>query len=184
MEGPNAESILEWYRDDIASTYAAHGWYTIAQRETRRLARDHGTTRARAAGVIAALSPLQTWVGNVGAADQVLAAADRGDRTAPRVGLRRNVAKAWAIATGEGRPLDILSGPKVRAFYRNIMGDLSAVTVDRWAARAAGVTEAYPSTRARYDEVAACYIAAAAVVGVEPAILQAIVWCSIRGRAE
>ena len=179
---PTAAAILAHYRPDVAAQREAREWYALAQTEARRLARKHRTTRARAAGTIAALSPLQTWAGNVSAADRVLAAAAAGEPEAPRVGLGANVAKAWRIAQGE-RPLDVLSGPKVRSFYRNIMGDLSAVTVDRWAARACGVPESFPRGAKNYAQCEHAYREAATTLGIAPAILQAIVWCSIRGRA-
>jgi hypothetical protein len=51
-------------------------------------------------------------------------------------GTLANRAKAWRIACGED-PDAVLSGPKVRAFFANIMGDVDAVTIDVWAARAA-----------------------------------------------
>lgn len=171
--------ILEWYAgaDDDAQRYGAE-WYADARRIARRLAREHGTTERTAAGVIAALSPRQKWSANVRAAGVVLEAHRLG-LDLPAVGLRRNVLKAWRIAAGE-RPLDVLGGPKVRAFYRNLTGDLSAVTVDVWAARAAG---ADPNKLAEpaYRKVADAYRTAAITAGVAPAVLQAVVWCAIRG---
>jgi hypothetical protein len=156
-------------------------WYTDSRRFARRLARETGASERTAAGVIAALSPRQTWAGNQRAARAVLVAAQRRDRQPPRVGLGRSVAQAWAIAHG-ARPLSVLSGPKVRSFYRNLTGDLQAVTVDVWAARAAGVDPDRLTPRL-YELVAGAYIAAAQEVGVPPAVLQAIVWTEIRGRA-
>ena len=173
------ETILSYYRSDVAQEYEARGWYTLAQGAARRMARRHGVSLRRAAGVIAALSPLNSWAVNLMMADRLLGEAAAGRRSVPRnCGLRRNVEKAWAIAQG-ARPLDVLSGKKVRAFYRNMTGDMHAVTVDRWAARAAGVHESH-ATRL-YDEIAAAYTEAAAIVGLTPAVLQAIIWCSIRG---
>ena len=179
---PSSERILEHYTPERAAEYAARGWYTLARLEARRLARKHGTTLRVAAGVIAAVSPMNVWSGNILAAERILAAAARGDRRAPRAGLSANVAKAWRIARAGERPLDVLSGPKVRAFYRNILGDLSAVTVDRWAARAAGVPDSYPGTAAGYARCEEAYREAALKVGLAPAILQAVVWCNIRGK--
>jgi hypothetical protein len=175
------EAILSYYRSDIAQEYEARGWYTLAQGAARALSKEHGVTLHRAAGVIAALSPMNTWAVNLMLAGRVLAAASRGRRRRPaRCGLRANVDKAWLIAQG-ARPLDVLSGPKVRSFYRNMTGDLDAVTIDRWAARAAGLPDHYASSQSRYDEVSAAYREAAKTVGLSPAVFQAIIWCSIRG---
>lgn len=180
---PSVDAILASYRPDVASLTAARDWYRLAGSTAGRLGRRYGVSKSTAAGVIAALSPLQTWKGNVGAAERILSARASGAASAPKVGLGRNVAKAWRIAQGE-RPLSVLSGPKVRRFYRNIMGDLSAVTVDRWAARACGVPDTYPSTDARYRACEDAYRRAAALLGgIEPAELQAIVWVAIRGAA-
>lgn len=81
----------------------------------------------RAAGVIAALSPLQQWPVNMAMA----AAMYEGRRNC---GLPDNVAKAERILNGES-PLDVLGGKKVRAFYLNIIGSGNdeAVTIDRHA---------------------------------------------------
>lgn len=180
---PSVAAILATYRPDVASLAAARDWYRVGGSTAARLGRTYGVSKSTAAGVIAALSPLQTWKGNVGAAERILSAMAAGETSPPKVGLGRNVAKAWRIASGE-RPLSVLSGDKVRRFYRNLMGDLSAVTVDRWAARACGVPDTYPSTSARYARCEMAYREAAAVVDLAPAELQAIVWVAIRGAAE
>ena len=176
------DTILSYYHSEIAQEYEARGWYTLAQTAARRMSKEHGVSLRRAAGVIAALSPMNTWGVNLMLAERVLVAASRGRRRAPaQCGLRANVDKAWLIACG-ARPLDILSGPKVRSFYRNMTGDMDAVTVDRWACRAAGVPESYVRSQPGYDEVSAAYREAAGSVGLSPAVFQAIIWCSIRER--
>lgn len=68
--------------------------------------------------------------------------------------------------------LAVTYAPKVRAFYRNLMGDLDHVTVDVWAARAAGV-----------DPANFRYRRAAQLSGVAPAELQSVVWVNQRGSA-
>lgn len=175
-----ARRILRHYSDDVAAMREAREWYGVAQGAADDLAARYGVTREAAAGVIAAMSPRQTWKGNLRAADVILHAAAHG-LDLPAVGLRSNARKAWKIANGAA-PLDVLGGPKVRAFFANIIGDLDAVTVDVWAARAAGVDPNH-LTAARYRAVADAYRRAAASIGLAPAILQAIVWVSIRGAA-
>ncbi len=66
------------------------------------------------------------------------------------------------------------------------MGDVEAVTVDRWAARAALDVDDDTARRllnraAGYETIAAMYREAARVVGIAPRELQAIVWCQVRG---
>lgn len=89
--------------------------------------------------------------------------------------------QAWSIAHGAD-PLDVLNGPKVRRFYLNITGDHSVVTVDVWAARAAGVDGKL--TGARYLAVERAYQNAARIVGMTPRDLQAAVWVHTRGSAD
>ena len=98
-------------------------WYDYA----RDFAASLDTDVSRAAGIIAALSPLQQWPVNKSMAQQWYEGR-RNVHTAP------NVAKAQAIWDG-ATPLDVLGGRKVRAFYSNIMGMDTAetVTIDRHA---------------------------------------------------
>jgi hypothetical protein len=173
-------NILDWYAESTTENREAAVWYGRGRAHARRIARDTDVTVARAAGVIAALSPRTQWAVNLRWAEGLLRAAQAGRRHPPLVGFGSSRIKAWRIAQGE-RPLDVLSGPKVRAFYRNLMGDLEHVTVDVWAMRAAGFRG---SLRAReYDAVASAYREAARILKLRPAELQAIVWVAIRGRS-
>lgn len=77
-------------------------------------------------------------------------------------------------------PGAFLFGPKFGAFYRNLNGDESHVTQDKWFSRLMGrltgnVQEVppNPATRQLWDRVAR---AVAERVGVSPASLQAILW--------
>lgn len=98
-------------------------WYDYA----RDYAASLDTDVSRAAGILAALSPQQSWPVN-----KKMAAEFYGGRR--DVHTTDNVVKAERILNGE-TPLDILGGPKVRAFYANIMGidTTEAVTIDRHA---------------------------------------------------
>ena len=94
-------------------------------------------------------------------------------------GLRNSVGKAERIWQGE-RPLQVLSGPKVRNFYRAMMGDENAMTVDRWMLRAVG----WPTdtiTNGQYDLVANAIRQASLGTGLTPAQYQAAVWVKVRG---
>lgn len=160
---------------------AGAAWYGDARAACREMADRHGVTTATAAGVVAALSPRNRWAVNLTQADRVLAAAAAGGHL-PAVSTQANRVKAWAIAHG-ARPLSVLSGPKVRAFYRNLTGDLDAVTVDVWAARVVGATAQDLNRVGGYDAVAEDYRAAAAILDLPPAVTQAIAWVAVRGRA-
>ena len=178
----HVDAILAAYRASSSlERELGASWYGDARETAHRLAAEYGATLDTAAGIIAALSPRQTWSGNVRAAETLLAAYALGLEL-PAVGLRRNAAKAWRIAAGED-PDAVLSGPKVRSFFRNILGDPDAVTVDTWAARVAGETRA-TFTPAQYGRLAAAYRAAAAALGLAPAIVQATTWIHVRGAAD
>lgn len=146
------------------------GWYRESRRVARALARKHECTLSTAAGVIAALSPRIRWNTNVQGADFILGGGNEGP------GFNTNVEKACRIRDGE-RPLTVLGGPKVTAFYRAIMGDKDAAVIDVWMWRAMG---AAPGTM-KYEEAEAALRAAAEKSGVAVADFQAIVWTYIRG---
>lgn len=159
-----------------ADVEAGDAWYRRARETSYDIAVESGLELRAAAGVIAAWSPRNQWIRNVSAARSTA----RGDHAG---GLEASRAKAEAIARGAD-PLEVLSGRKTAAFYRNIIGDESAVTVDVWAARVAGVSEAALARRGAYDAVQRAYRAAARARGMTPARAQATAWIVIRGRAD
>lgn len=184
--------VLEVFdRATAADLAAGLEWYARAESAARALAA--GTAGAitvdRAAGALAALSPRVSWSQNLRGAALMVDAAAAG-RPAPRVaGVGSNRAKAWAILTAPAvAPLDILRGDKVRAFYRNITGDVDAVTIDIWAMFAAD-GRALPAHRMgltahEYARYAGAYRAAAGARGTDPRTMQATVWVATRGRAD
>ncbi len=171
-----AARLLRVFRAaSLADTAAGLLWYARQRKVARRLARVYRTTIARACGVIAALSPRLGWTYNVRAAELVLAGAAK----VPGV-FKASLAKARAIASG-ARPLQTLGGPKVRAFYRALMGNESSPVVDVWVARAVGVQDA--PTAKQYEQVSQALALAARAAGTTVAGLQAVAWVHVRGRA-
>lgn len=175
--------------DDLVAGIA---WYDRAQKVAAALSPDNPRM---AAGVIAALSPRQKWSVNVAQAARMIDAAMAGDQC-PAVGMLGNRRKAWAIANG-ANPEHELSGPKVRAFFANITGDHSAVTIDAWAIRAAdgdwqdwqersraGARKVSAPVGNRYTDAALAYAETAEIVGLSPRDFQAAVWIHVRGAAE
>lgn len=171
--------------DDLARGL---GWYAQAYRESVRI---DPLNPARAAGVIAALSPRNQWSNNVKQAAAVIACADAG-LPCPVLGLGANTRTAWEIATGT-EPLDalgtlsrtgrVMSGMKVRSFFLNIMGDTDSVTCDVWAAKVATghASEALVKSPRGYATVVAAFQAAAKILGVTPREVQAATWTAVRG---
>lgn len=167
-----APAIIAAYTEASAEVRAAGAsWYPAAAAECRDML---PADPERAAAIVAALSPRLSWRANLLAARAVV----RGET--PRGVLRANVGKAQRIAAGAD-PDVVLGGPKVRAFYRALVGDRDAVVVDVWAARVAGV--AAPDTERRYHRAAASYRIAARTLGVPVAHVQAATWIHARGTA-
>lgn len=175
-------NILKAYfaSDDEDRTSGAT-WYDDARATAHLLDPDNVE---RAAGVIAAMSPLMSWPQNLIRATEVY-------QTGTTRGMGKNVRKAVAIYNG-GDPKDILRGPKVTSFYANIMGDVDGVTVDRHAIDAAigkvltdkERTAVVKATKSRdgYDllrtayKMAADILAGEGMANLNGAQLQAVVW--------
>lgn len=149
-------------------------WYAVAQDTAREYAEAWDLPLPMVAGIIAALSQRQTWQVNLRMARLCIA----GER--PR-GLSGPIDKALAIRAGAD-PETVLTGNKIRAFYRAILGDADAVVLDVHMLRAAGHT-GNKTTPKQYQTLANILTAEAHAAGETPAHFQAIVWCQIRGRA-
>lgn len=181
-----------WDEADAETRGYGAAWYGAANAAAGDLAARYGFTLEQAAGVIAALSPRVEWRANLTDAERVLSWAEdcRDGLSVPDGGprdtyaFRANVLKAIEVVTLVD-PLSALRGPKQRAFYRNIVGDTQAVTVDVWATRAAtnGKSDG-PRSGAQYADIARAYVRAARHVGVPPRDLQAAVWVQVRGAAQ
>lgn len=93
----------------------------------------------------------------------------------------RDREKAWRILAGE-TPTSLCRGPKVEAMAANLLGDLSAVTVDRHIVRVATGSDRRQVSPARARKIAGSLRLLAAIRGVAPAELQAALWVA-RSRA-
>jgi hypothetical protein len=172
---PSTAKILKVYRaatDDQIGRGTS--WYADAH--SLALALDPKNPR-RAAGVIAALSPLMPWDRNVTSA--VRAYADGFASGA----LPNSVKAANRILRGED-PDEVLGGDKVRAFFATIADPAGAetVVVDRHAFDIAvgkttdDKTRGMLSRKGVYESFAAAYVRAARTVGIAPSQMQAITW--------
>lgn len=165
---------------------AGLAWYGRFGDIAGALAARHGVSFEDAAGVLAIVSPRVTVAASVMLAESVLVEWRGSRRLGECKGLNANIVKAWAWLDGDRGVLDLDSdgltrARKVRSFYANITGDSVAVTVDVWAARAAGWRggDKFPQGGA-YVAIAGAYRAAARRCGVSPRELQAVVWCVTR----
>jgi len=113
---------------------AGLGWYSVAHEEAVLIASTVDTTVARAAAIIAVLSPLTRWQGNLDDAWAVVTGET------PKHSLPDNIDKARRLLANE--PIsDVLGGRKVIAFYLNIARPTTtmAIVCDSWVARAIGL---------------------------------------------
>jgi hypothetical protein len=160
-------------------------WYPYASQTLATIAPDW-TVEKRAA-VCAILSPRVTWKENITGFGKLHKAALLANRLPPvMAGLNRNIAKAHDVAL-DARGINAVSGPKVSCFYANLSGNLERVTLDVWAGRAAGLTEAETDKGIRgkrYEYLEKAYVRVARELGFKPAELQAICWVVVRGKGE
>lgn len=175
--------LRHWEAATAADLATGLEWYERAADVARALeAGTESVSFESAAGVIAALSPRNAWSSNVKGATAFVDAFAKGEPQPLVAGTLSNRRKAWEILERSGDPLEVLGGPKVRAFYANITGDLFKVTVDVWACRAAEGSrcrDAAPNGR-RYQLIELAYQQAADVVGHAPRDVQAAVWVYFR----
>lgn len=131
------------------------------------------------ARVMSILSPRVRWDWCVRWTQQIVG-AHLASEVLPAVSTVRNRTRAWSELNG----VPALSGPKVSAFTRAILGDTDAVVIDSWTLRSVGLSPKAKVTPHRQRWISAAYIEAAEIVEETPRDLQAIVWCAIRGSHE
>jgi len=161
-------------------------WYDTASGIGETLADDFGLTRDAGCGIIAAISPQLGWDLNVRFARTLCETDDSGSA------LSLGADRARTIRDNPHcNPLDILGGPKVRSFYRNIAEPWTSgpVTIDRHAiAILAGVdTPKFFTDRPKfldrstvYRQATGFYRTAARAYGILPHQAQAVAWVSHR----
>lgn len=178
---PSTRNITKIFRQTTAEDrIAGLGWYATAREVAAQLDPEDP---ARAAAVIAVLSPRTSWPQNVKLAQDAYAGRKVG-------ALGANVRKAQRILAGED-PSDVVTGDKVRAFWLTIVdpSDARAVVVDRHAFDVACDQVTDDATRGRYlgrvgkyAELADMYRRAAKIISREtgqswtPAAVQAATW--------
>lgn len=166
--------FLQHYHKATEDTRATgRDWYVTARETVDEYAQAWALPRPMVAGIIAALSQRRTWQVNLRMARLCIA----GHR--PR-GLSAPIDKATAIRNGAD-PDTVLTGNKIRAFYRAILGDSEAIVLDVHMLRAAGHGKS--TTPKQYRELALVLHEEALSVHETPAAYQAIVWCQVRGKA-
>lgn len=194
------EEGREWYRraNALAVELANTQWKPGYQHAEADLA-DWDRELSKAVAVIAVLSPQESWDRNVEKARRIYAEWDATKAARPigdyRMlaswpGLKTNATKALRILDGE-KPEDVVSGPKVTAFYRAILdpNDPRGIVIDRHAFDVAvgrvmddrtrgivlGRAGAYESFVRAYER--ATVNLQALYPTITPAEVQAVTWC-------
>lgn len=169
------DRLLEhWHAASVDQIKQGLQWYPCARHTVDSLADETHYPSRTVAGVVAALSIRKRWAENVEATRRMLL----GFHNITALPMAREKASKIMLDT-DACPEVVLRGPKVRAFYRALIGDDEAVVLDVWMNRAMGAPERY--TTKQYAERAEALREAAASVGLPPAPFQAVVWGIVRG---
>lgn len=162
-------------------------WYYIANEFAHSLAIKYDLTFPVAAGVIAALSPENSWAQNIIDAEQLIIQGN----TFISSTYEHNQIKALSFISGKIDPVEHYIGNekynwrKAAKFFENIIlpDELRNVTIDRHAGRVAhgynmtgNDALPYYSTPRKYEFTANAYINLADKIGILPQQLQAITW--------
>jgi hypothetical protein len=183
----HVKRIIETYQSASPKMLeGGHNWYEKANTIATKLGKGNVE---KGAGIIAALSPQTGWGRNLMLATSMV-------KTGVAKHTEDNVVKAQRILAGE-HPLDVLGGPKVTNFYKNIANpsDPEPITIDRHAHDIPmGIpfrgkkksTEPSPNlgldTKGRYKHFQDSYRTAAGELGIEiPHKVQATTWVTHRG---
>lgn len=183
---PQVRNITRIFRTATPEqVIAGSAWYAEAHGIASGWAERYGVSVEVAAGIIAALSPNNSWAANVKIAERFIAA---GGLTAGY--FKQGLAKAARILAGED-PLVVLGGNKITNFYLSIISEgREGVCVDRHAYSLAAnkrMTEGVHLTPKQYAEVADAYTRAAAILrreghAVTVAQVQSVTWTLWRSR--
>lgn len=179
----NITNVFEYVMHTATDTdiVSAINWYPLANSFCATWAESFNLSIAQMAGVTAALSPQLSWEKNKAQAIEVVARLQNNKPLNGLIAYPANLRKAQRIFNGEN-PLDVLGGDKVRSFYRNIMLDDIAVTIDRHAAAIAlyGLNTAKSGkigvTDKLYRLLAKAYTDVAHDYDVAPYIVQSVTW--------
>lgn len=174
-------ATAEYRRATPTHIERGRAWYRDAHAIALAHVVEYGVALETAAGVLAALSPRMGWGSNVMFAERMMASGGTLDHGC----LTRSLDQARRIFHGEA-PLDVMSGPKTRAFYDAILtggeGDGPAVIdVHAWA-MLTGERGAPPPTNRQYREAAQMMARGAKIVGESVHDFQAITWLTWRHR--
>ena len=170
--------VRTWRRSTSAERAGGASWYSEARDHACGIGDLVGHGQLAGAAALAVLSPQVEW--NVNIREAYAVACDVADGILSADGTFAafpvNVGKAWSILDNPECLEDMVSGPKVSAFYRAIAGLPGGPVVDRHATRVATAHRFDGVTRATYRAVQSAYVTAAKRIGADEHALQATTW--------
>lgn len=162
-------------------TEAGKLWYKSAYDECADIALNSQYTINQVVGAVAHLSPRMYWRHNIAYAQELVETGSAPVMTRSLENAKRALLSSDPIETFSA------GSHKTRSFYRNILNDYDAVTVDTWAARIAIGTddaEKILGRRGMYHAISHAYKLAGMNHDLSPAETQAVAWCVARGTHE
>lgn len=186
----NQRSLLAiYYLSSPSERHDGMTWYDRAQDFCRNTGLELGVPYDVVAAVVAVLSPRQSWVDNKNYAHGIIEWFQSGldtPNTEDFPVFKVNVDKAWGILTANQNNetfTQFVRGPKVTAFYHNLLGHNAYLTIDTHALNAwcGGVREFHKYTKKERTQCDADYRVVAEHLGLAPSALQAIIWVTWRG---
>lgn len=148
-------------------------WYAQWGAVLAAYGKANGITTAQSCALFAALSPRKNIARNWRMYCKALADGPLAVNEATKATRE----KAALILADAHNPIAYLKGPKTNAFARNLLGDLSRVTVDSITLQAAMGDRSLANVgTSMYGAVSAAIIQCAWLLGWEPANTQAVIW--------
>lgn len=181
-------NVIKWAeRASDAAIIEGMDWYDNARDFCTILAHEYQLPVEDIAAAFAALSPRIDLASNYTACAKLVHSVARGNTPAGATiaGVASNVNKAHAILYSGWESVDWSKAPKTWAFFQNIIDPTShEITIDIWAERVCYDDPTFRTNGgpagARYAACATAYLDAAAELRLQPAVLQAITWVSIK----
>lgn len=173
----------EWANTTEVEFEVGFTWYDEAHAWCVRLAFKHGMTTEQVACIAAVLSPRLPWHRAIDLTERLLDGEDISS-----LALGRSVRKAEQVLAGLD-PWTVVSGNKETAFAHNLTGDYKWTTIDTHSFGQVSGRD-YNGGGAHFLErvgvyrmYSECFEVVARENGMEPAVLQAILWVHTRGSA-
>lgn len=152
----------------------AEGWYDAARQVAQDVADRLEVPLEHGASIVSAFSPRMHWGRN----KQLAQRYSRGERSLNCLSMLIRLADL-ALEHGFGA----FRRDKTRNFAKAIAGDTSAIVIDVWICKAAGLVKESP-TIVQYREISQAVRRIANRYQLTPRTAQALIWCLVRGRAE